>query len=279
MKIEYTLQVQESPEVITDRVVRYYTAIGYKQQPHTDTLVFKRSSFIRGLFAISPKARKSAVEVRFLHNSIRQTDVLVRYNLGGQITTQEEANFWNTEIAAMSEATTYSFQPEDARITEKMAIREYWNNIGQTLLQTLLVGVPMLVTGNLVSRLFVRLLIGLLPVVGANGVGLISVSLVLALIAGIWISLLPLPHLIADLADRMYSLCPRWTVKPALCVIIGVFWGVFAGISFSATGIMKVLQSGSYIIFGIVGFVVMIVIGTVQERCMKSAKKSSNNPV
>lgn len=278
MKAECGIHADEVPAVVKDRLIRFYTSIGYQQQgDETDTLTFRRGSILKGLVSFSPKSWKTIVEARVAPALEGQSNVLVNYkvNTTGQTVTQGEVDFWNAEFSALNEAViTGFFQPADSRKAEQAAVRGNWRFLGNTLVAlpfVLLAMIPAILTAYLVIKPFSRSLVKLLPIVGALGLSLISAFLLVATFSGLL--LFPFPQLTGQLANWVRNRVPVRIAQPLLFVIITAFWGLFVGLTVTAFGIITALKTDEqFIILGgaIVG---ILVIGLVHDQREKRAKK------
>lgn len=278
MKAECGIHADEVPAVVKDRLIRFYTSIGYQQQgDETDTLTFRRGSILKGLVSFSPKSWKTIVEARVAPALEGQSNVLVNYkvNTTGQTVTQGEVDFWNSEFSALNEAViTGFFQPADSRKAEQAAVRGNWRFLGNTLVAlpfVLLAMIPAILTAYLVIKPFSRSLVKLLPIVGALRLSLISAFLLVATFTGLL--LFPFPQLTGQLANWVRNRVPVRIAQPLLFVIITAFWGLFVGLTVTAFGMIKALKTDEqFIILGgaIAG---ILVIGLVHDQREKRAKK------
>lgn len=278
MKAECGIHADEVPAVVKDRLIRFYTSIGYQQQgDETDTLTFRRGSILKGLVSFSPKSWKTIVEARVAPALEGQSNVLVNYkvNTTGQTVTQGEVDFWNAEFSALNEAViTGFFQPADSRKAEQAAVRGNWRFLGNTLVAlpfVLLAMIPAILTAYLVIKPFSRSLVKLLPIVGALRLSLISAFLLVATFTGLL--LFPFPQLTVQLTNWVRNRLPVRIAQPLLFAIITAFWGLFVGLTVTAFGMIKALKTDEqFIILGgaIVG---ILVIGLVHDQREKRAKK------
>lgn len=278
MKAECGIHADEVPAVVKDRLIRFYTSIGYQQQgDETDTLTFRRGSILKGLVSFSPKSWKTIVEARVAPALEGQSNVLVNYkvNTTGQTVTQGEVDFWNAEFSALNEAViTGFFQPADSRKAEQAAVRGNWRFLGNTLVAlpfVLLAMIPAILTAYLVIKPFSRSLVKLLPIVGALRLSLISAFLLVATFTGLL--LFPFPQLTVQLTNWVRNRLPVRIAQPLLFAIITAFWGLFVGLTVTAFGIITALKTDEqFIILGgaIVG---ILVIGLVHDQREKRAKK------
>lgn len=278
MKAECGIHADEVPAVVKDRLIRFYTSIGYQQQgDETDTLTFRRGSILKGLVSFSPKSWKTIVEARVAPALEGQSNVLVNYkvNTTGQTVTQGEVDFWNSEFSALNEAViTGFFQPADSRKAEQAAVRGNWRFLGNTLVAlpfVLLAMIPAILTAYLVIKPFSRSLVKLLPIVGALRLSLISAFLLVATFTGLL--LFPFPQLTVQLTNWVRNRLPVRIAQPLLFAIITAFWGLFVGLTVTAFGMIKALKTDEqFIILGgaIAG---ILVIGLVHDQREKRAKK------
>lgn len=278
MKAECGIHADEVPAVVKDRLIRFYTSIGYQQQgDETDTLTFRRGSILKGLVSFSPKSWKTIVEARVAPALEGQSNVLVNYkvNTTGQTVTQGEVDFWNAEFSALNEAViTGFFQPADSRKAEQAAVRGNWRFLGNTLVAlpfVLLAMIPAILTAYLVIKPFSRSLVKLLPIVGALRLSLISAFLLVATFTGLL--LFPFPQLTVQLTNWVRNRLPVRIAQPLLFAIITAFWGLFVGLTVTAFGIITALKTDEqFIILGgaIAG---ILVIGLVHDQREKRAKK------
>lgn len=278
MKAECGIHADEVPAVVKDRLIRFYTSIGYQQQgDETDTLTFRRGSILKGLVSFSPKSWKTIVEARVAPALEGQSNVLVNYkvNTTGQTVTQGEVDFWNAEFSALNEAViTGFFQPADSRKAEQAAVRGNWRFLGNTLVAlpfVLLAMIPAILTAYLVIKPFSRSLVKLLPIVGALRLSLISAFLLVATFTGLL--LFPFPQLTVQLTNWVRNRLPVRIAQPLLFAIITAFWGLFVGLTVTAFGMIKALKTDEqFIILGgaIAG---ILVIGLVHDQREKRAKK------
>lgn len=278
MKAECGIHADEVPAVIKDRLIRFYTSIGYQQRgDEADTLTFRRGSILKGLISFSPKSWKTVVEARVTLALEGQSNVLVNYkvNTTGQTITQGEVDFWNAEFSALNEAViTGFFQPANSRKAEQAAVRDNWRFLGNTLVAlpfVLLAMIPAMLTAYLVIKPLSHSLLKLLPIVGAFGLSLVSAVLLVVTFAGLL--LFPLPQLSGQLANWVRNRLPVRMAKPLLFAIIAASWGLLFGFIMTTFGMIKALKTDKQFI--VLGGVIagILVIGLIHDQREKKAKR------
>lgn len=272
---EFRIHAEQVPEIIKGRLIRYCTSIGYQQESsRADEIVFQRGSVLKGLFSFSPKSLQTVVKARIVPAPDGYSDVIVSYkvNTAAHIITEREVDFWNTELYALKEAVASGiFQLVDVQKAEQTAIRHNWR-----LLIKMLLTVPLgllasgLIIGPavLVARPVMRVLIRLLPIIGANGVSLVSGLLTLAALAT---SLFLLPQLKDKLASQLKK--PGWTSELILSVAFLPLEGFCFGLLMTGIITITELKTDKPYLFLVCTLVGILVIGFIYDRRYRKARK------
>lgn len=245
---ELEINSGEVPAVVRGRLIRFYTGIGYRQDSGaTASLVFRRGSVLKGWFSFSPRSWKAVVEATITPTPAGESSVRVRYRVDttGHIITPGEVDFWNAEFNALIDAlTTGLVRPADSRKAERAAVRGNWRFLGELLAGLPLVIleiIPIVALGQLLMRLFGRLLFMLLPIVGPVALTLISAMLLLGVFAALLLS--PLPQRAGQLASRARDRLPGWSARLLSFVFVTVSWGMLIGLIAAPLGVIRALET------------------------------------
>lgn len=237
MKHALTLQTSCSPAVARDRLIQYYTGIGYRCEKKDNVLTFRRGSW---LVTFSPRSWQVTVTATVAPVPSRPNDVLISYdvNTTGQLLPPQAMDFWDGEIEAMEEAVrSGTFD----RTANKQAARAARGGGWIALARLLLVVIVTLVIGSAVMLFTVYLGFkarALSPVIGADGVGLVVVALFLVFTAGML--LFPLPQIIAR------------TEPPVQSVVQRIFWALLILLGLTMVGMIYDLRAGhAFVIYAV----------------------------
>ncbi len=207
MKRVLTLSTTCPPAVARGRLIQYCTGIGYRYAEQGNDLVFRRGSWLETL---SPRSWKATVTATVAPVPSRPNDVLISYDVhttGELLLPPEVIDFWDGEIEALEEAVrSGTFEVKGNKDAARGAVGGIWIAMGKMLLALMVT----LVVGFAVMLFIVSISFkakALLPLIGADGVGLVLVALFLAFAAGILV--FPLPQIVARAEPMVQSMVRR----------------------------------------------------------------------
>jgi hypothetical protein len=192
MKQQLVYTSADMPPLVQQRLMRYFESAGYKTTKDGQTLVFRRGSFLAGLFTFSPKRWHAVVTARVATAADGDTAVTVDYNINttGQTITSGEAMFWEAEMAGLQRAIVEgSFDPNQHAKAEKAAVSGNWAFLRSMLLGGLL-SVPLIVLmiaifypAMKLARSVMGAIMHIVPLVGSDAAGFLLVVVALLLVA------------------------------------------------------------------------------------------------
>ena len=106
MKLEHTIVVSESEDVVDKRAITWLEKAGYKPVSAQSALVYKRGSLFGSRTSFTPRGWECHVTIKAAPGSGQTTHVSICFdiNTSGQIVTQKERRFWDTELGGLQEA-------------------------------------------------------------------------------------------------------------------------------------------------------------------------------
>lgn len=105
MKLEHMIVVSETGKVVTNRAITWLEKGGYKPVSTQPLLVYKRGSLFGSRTSFTPRGWECSVTIEVVPSSDQTTHVSICFdvNTSGQVVTQRERRFWDTELSGLQE--------------------------------------------------------------------------------------------------------------------------------------------------------------------------------
>jgi hypothetical protein len=106
MKLDRSITIGENEDTIRDRIDAYLNRVGYKQVSVQPDLVYERGSVLGSLVSFTPKGWQAKASIQIKATFDQATDVVVNVdvNTTGQLVTEKERSFWNSELDGLETA-------------------------------------------------------------------------------------------------------------------------------------------------------------------------------
>jgi hypothetical protein len=143
MILETSFLSNNDEALIRERISAYFGKLGYKPIKSETALKFQRGSALGTWLAFSPMYWKVETIVEFLRESPKSKKVSLIYivSTGGQLVTQIERKFWNTELEGAKRALM------TGEIAYGESIKLANDAINQNLLSYLVLGIISIICG------------------------------------------------------------------------------------------------------------------------------------
>jgi hypothetical protein len=106
MKLDRRITIGENEDTIRKCIDAYLNKAGYKQVSVQPDLIYERGSLLGSLISFSPKGwqAKASIQVKPTSDQATEVLVIVDVNTTGQMVTEKERNFWNSELDGLETA-------------------------------------------------------------------------------------------------------------------------------------------------------------------------------
>ena len=156
MKLERTITVEESRSTLEARTIAYLEQAGYKQVSSQTSIIYRRGSIFGTWLSFSPKSWQVQATTQIV-SSEKTSDVSIKFDVNstGQLITEKERNFWNTELDGLEVAI------RSGNIDIKTSISQAQSSRSQNRLTSAIIMIVMVVFG-MVGRVILGTRLGLL---------------------------------------------------------------------------------------------------------------------